>query len=107
MRRLEVVQIGLGHVGRAVAQMILEERKRWLEEDDLLVSYAAVSDTSGALVGEDSAAAGDPVERRRSASSRNLGAEPLGDVLRSRRRSPARHAWSWTSRSTAVRSIWT
>jgi len=53
MKRLEIVQIGLGHVGRAVAQIVLEERKRWLEEDGLDARYRAVSDTSGALVGED------------------------------------------------------
>ncbi|HSL00010.1 MAG TPA: hypothetical protein VK869_06705 [Rubrobacteraceae bacterium] len=53
MRRLEIVQIGLGHVGRAVAQMVLEERKRWLEQDGLEINYRAVSDTTGALVGEE------------------------------------------------------
>jgi hypothetical protein len=26
LKRLEIVQIGLGHVGRAVAQIVLEER---------------------------------------------------------------------------------
>ena len=53
MRRLEIVQLGLGHVGRAVAQILLEERKRWLEGRGIEVRYRAVSDTSGALVGED------------------------------------------------------
>ncbi|HVD45181.1 MAG TPA: hypothetical protein VNB92_07515, partial [Rubrobacter sp.] len=53
MRRLEIVQLGLGHVGRAVAQIILEERKRWLERHGIEVRYRAVSDTSGALVGEE------------------------------------------------------
>ncbi len=53
MKRLEIVQIGLGHVGRAVAQIVLEERKRWLERSGIDVRYRAVSDTSGALVGED------------------------------------------------------
>ena len=45
MKRLEIVQLGLGHVGRAVAQIVLEERKRWLD-DDIEVKYRAVSDTS-------------------------------------------------------------
>ena len=31
MRRVELVQLGLGYVGRAVAQIIIEERKRWRE----------------------------------------------------------------------------
>ena len=53
MRRLEIVQLGLGHVGRAVAQIVLEERKRWLERHGIEVRYRAVSDTSGALVGEE------------------------------------------------------
>ena len=52
MKRLEIVQIGLGHVGRKVAQIVLEERKRW-REDGLELTYRAVSDTSGALVGEE------------------------------------------------------
>ena len=52
MKRLEIVQIGLGHVGRAVAQIVLEERKYWRERYGLEVVYRAVSDTSGALVGE-------------------------------------------------------
>jgi homoserine dehydrogenase len=53
VKRLEIVQIGLGHVGRAVAQIVLEERKHWREHHGLEVVYRAVSDTSGALVGED------------------------------------------------------
>ena len=53
MKRLEVVQIGLGHVGRAVAQIVLEERKHWRERYGLEVVYRAVSDTTGALAGED------------------------------------------------------
>jgi len=52
VKRLEIVQIGLGHVGRKVAQIVLEERKRW-REDGLELTYRAVSDTSGALVGEE------------------------------------------------------
>ncbi len=53
MKRLEIVQIGFGHVGRKVAQIVLEERKRWREHDGLEVRYRAVSDTSGALTGEE------------------------------------------------------
>ena len=53
MKRLEIVQIGIGHVGRKVAQIVLEERKRWREREGIEVSYRAVSDTSGALVGEE------------------------------------------------------
>ena len=53
MKRLEIVQLGLGYVGRSVAQVVLEERKHWSERYDLEVAYKAVSDTSGALVGEE------------------------------------------------------
>jgi homoserine dehydrogenase len=53
VKRLEIVQIGLGHVGRKVAQIVLEERKRWREQDSLELIYRAISDTSGALVGEE------------------------------------------------------
>ena len=82
MRRLEIVQIGLGHVGRAVAQIVLEERKRWLEADGLDVRYRAVSDTSGALVGEELLP---QALRIKEAGGRlsELGTERLEDVLRS------------------------
>ncbi len=82
MRRLEIVQIGLGHVGRAVAQIVLEERKRWLERRNIEVRYRAVSDTSGALSGEDLL----PQAVRLKEDGRKLselGTEPLEDVLRS------------------------
>lgn len=82
MRRLEIVQIGLGYVGRAVAQIVLEERKRWLEEDDLSVSYRAVSDTSGALVGEDLLPQALRLKEDGGRLS-DLGTEPLENVLRS------------------------
>ncbi len=53
MKRVEIVQLGLGYVGRAVAQTIIEERKRWREELNLDLHYHAVADTSGALIGEE------------------------------------------------------
>jgi homoserine dehydrogenase len=53
VKRVEIVQLGLGYVGRAVAQIIIEERKRWLEEWHLDLHYRALADTSGALVGEE------------------------------------------------------
>jgi homoserine dehydrogenase len=53
VKRVEIVQLGLGYVGRAVAQIIIEERKRWLEEWNLDLHYRALVDTSGALVGEE------------------------------------------------------
>lgn len=53
MKRVELVQLGLGHVGRATAQIVLEERKRWRERHGIDVRYHAVADTSGALVGEE------------------------------------------------------
>ena len=53
MKRVEIVQLGLGYVGRAVAQIVIEERKRWREQSNLDLHYRSVSDTSGALLGEE------------------------------------------------------
>ncbi len=82
MKRLEIVQIGLGHVGRAVAQIVIEERKRWLEDHDLDVRYRAVSDTSGALVGEELLPQAIRLKEEGGTLS-EFGVEPLEDVLRS------------------------
>jgi homoserine dehydrogenase len=82
VKRLEIVQIGLGHVGRAVAQIVLEERKHWRERYDLEVVYKAVSDTSGALSGEDLLP---QAIRAKEAGGRlsELGVEALEDILAS------------------------
>ena len=82
MRRLEIVQIGLGHVGRAVAQIVLEERKRWLERRGIEVRYRAVSDTSGALCGEDLLPQAVRLKEDGGSLS-EFGVESLEDVLRS------------------------
>ena len=82
MKRLEVVQIGLGHVGRAVAQIVLEERKRWRERYGLEIVYRAISDTTGALIGEELL----PQAIRAKENGGKLaqfGVEPLEDVLAS------------------------
>jgi homoserine dehydrogenase len=79
VKRLEIVQIGLGHVGRAVAQIVLEERKRWLD-DDIEVRYRAVSDTSGALVGEELLPQAIRLKEV-GGSLAELGVESLEDVL--------------------------
>ncbi|ABG04057.1 homoserine dehydrogenase [Rubrobacter xylanophilus DSM 9941] len=80
MKRVELVQLGIGHVGRAVAQIVLEERKRWRERYGLDISYRAVADTSGALAGEDLLP---QAIRLKEAGGRlsELGAEPLEEVL--------------------------
>ena len=80
MKRLEIVQLGLGHVGRAVAQIVLEERKRWREQDGLEVVYKSVSDTSGALVGEELLPQAIRLKESGGKLS-ELGVEPLEDVL--------------------------
>ena len=79
MKRLEIVQLGLGHVGRAVAQIVLEERKRW-SGDGIEVKYRAVSDTSGALVGEELLPQAIRLKVEGGRLS-DLGVEPLEDVL--------------------------
>jgi homoserine dehydrogenase len=80
VKRLEIVQIGLGHVGRAVAQIVLEERKHWRERYGLEVVYRAVSDTSGALVGEDLLPQAIRTKEDGGKLS-ELGVEPLEEVL--------------------------
>ena len=83
MKRLELVQLGFGNVGRAVAQIVLEERKYWRERWNLDVHYRAVADTSGALVdGEDLLPQAIRVKEEGGSLS-ELGVEPLEDVLRS------------------------
>lgn len=82
MKRLEIVQIGLGYVGRAVAQIVLEERKRWLEEDDIDIHFHAVSDTSGALVGEELLPQAVRLKEDGGRLS-ELGTDSIEDVLRS------------------------
>jgi homoserine dehydrogenase len=80
VKRLEIVQIGLGHVGRAVAQIVLEERKHWRERYGLEIVYRAVSDTTGALVGEELL----PQAIRAKEDGGKLaqfGVDPLEDVL--------------------------
>jgi homoserine dehydrogenase len=82
VKRLEIVQLGLGYVGRAVTQIVLEERKRWLEGRGIEVRYRAVSDTSGALVGEDLLSQAIRLKEEGGRLS-ELGVEPLEGVLRS------------------------
>ncbi|HEV3476838.1 MAG TPA: hypothetical protein VG127_05085 [Rubrobacteraceae bacterium] len=82
MKRLEIVQIGLGNVGRKVAQIVLEEGKRWREQDGLEMSYRAVSDTSGALLGEELLPQAIRLKEGGGRLS-TLGVEPLEEVLAS------------------------
>jgi homoserine dehydrogenase len=80
VKRLEIVQIGLGHVGRAVAQIVLEERKHWRERYGLELVYRAVSDTSGALVGEALLPQAIRIKEDGGKLS-ELGVEPLEEIL--------------------------
>ena len=80
MKRIEIVQIGLGHVGRKVAQIVLEERKRWREQHGLELNYRAISDTSGALAGEELLPRAIRLKEGGGKLS-ELGVEPLEEVL--------------------------
>src|SRR5918992_974284 len=80
VKRLEIVQIGLGHVGRKVAQIVLEEGKRWREQDGLEINYRAVFDTSGALLGEELLPQAIRLKEAGGKLS-TLGVEPLEEVL--------------------------
>jgi homoserine dehydrogenase len=82
VKRVELIQLGLGNVGRAVAQIILEERKRWLERWGVEIVYKAIADTSGALVGEDLLPQAVRLKEEGGKLS-SLGVEPLEEVLHS------------------------
>ena len=83
MRRVELVQLGLGYVGRAVAQIVIEERKRWREEWNLDLHYCAVADTSGALVGEELLPQAIRLKEEGGKLSK-LGVEPVEEILASK-----------------------
>jgi homoserine dehydrogenase len=80
VRRVELVQLGLGYVGRAVAQIVIEERKRWREEWNLDLHYCAVADTSGALVGEELLPQAIRLKEEGGRLS-ELGVEPVEEIL--------------------------
>jgi homoserine dehydrogenase len=80
VRRVELVQLGLGYVGRAVAQSVIEERKRWREEWNLDLHYRAVADTSGALVGEELLPQAIRLKEEGGKLS-ELGVEPVEEIL--------------------------
>lgn len=82
VKKLEIVQIGMGNVGRAVAQIVLEERKDWRDQHGIDIEYRAIADTSGALVGEDLLAQAVRVKEDGGKLS-ELGVEPIEDVLES------------------------
>ena len=80
MKRVEIVQIGLGNVGRAVARMILEERENWRERFGIDVRYRAVADRSGALCGERCLEQAIEVKER-GGKLEEIGTEPIKDLL--------------------------
>jgi homoserine dehydrogenase len=82
VKRVEIVQLGLGYVGRAVAQVVIEERKRWQEERNLDLHYRAVADTSGALVGEELLPQAIRLKEE-GGKLAELGVEPVEDILAS------------------------
>src|ERR671932_495012 len=82
LKRVEIVQLGLGYVGRAVAQIVIEERKRWREQLNLDLHYRAVSDTSGALVGEELLPQAIRLKEN-GGKLATLGVEPIEEVLAS------------------------
>lgn len=82
MKRVEIVQLGLGYVGRAVAQIVIEERKRLREQSNLDLHYRSVSDTSGALVGEELLPQAIRLKEN-GGKLAELGVEPIESVLAS------------------------
>ena len=53
MRRITLVQLGIGTVGGAVVEQVLANRDRWRREFGLEVAVGAVVGRDGALVGEE------------------------------------------------------
>lgn len=82
MKHVEIVQLGLGYVGRAVAQIVIEERKRLREQSNLDLHYRSVSDTSGALVGEELLPQAIRLKEN-GGKLAELGVEPIESVLAS------------------------
>lgn len=52
-RQIRLVQIGVGTVGRAVIQLVIENRERWRMLYGLEVGYTALLDTQGAVIEPD------------------------------------------------------
>ncbi|MGH2558180.1 MAG: homoserine dehydrogenase [Thermomicrobiales bacterium] len=74
MTRIQLIQVGIGTVGGAVLDQVLDHRERWRRELGLDVAVAAVVSTGGVLVSErddgfDERFLRDAIARRRSGSS--------------------------------------
>ncbi len=52
-RQVRLVQIGVGTVGRAVIQLVNENREHWRKQYGLHVQYVALLDTQGAVIDRD------------------------------------------------------
>ncbi|MGB3327498.1 MAG: hypothetical protein WBA46_01005, partial [Thermomicrobiales bacterium] len=51
MKRVSVVQVGLGTVGGVLLEQILDQHDRWMQEHGLDIQVMAVANRAGAVVG--------------------------------------------------------
>lgn len=61
MRRINLVQIGVGLIGGAAIEQIVQNRARWRETLGIEVRYSAIAGTKGALVSPDGGGWGDEI----------------------------------------------
>lgn len=59
-RTVSLIQLGIGHVGAAVVELVVKQAARWRDEYDVAVRYAALADST-ALVAAPEGASDDPL----------------------------------------------
>jgi homoserine dehydrogenase len=75
MRRVNLIQVGVGLIGGAVIEQIVENRARWRETLGLDVRFCAVAGKQGALVAPDEGGWGDDILKE--AANREAGIKSL------------------------------
>lgn len=86
MKRIQIVQVGIGTVGGAVIEQVLDQRERWRRDLGLDIAVAGIAGAGGALVAErdqgfDARFLRDAVARRRSGASLEHAEATLADAV--------------------------
>lgn len=85
MRRVRLIQNGLGTVGREVVRLVQSNHERWLDWMGVDISYAAVFDSRGGLVRLDGLSHAElSLALNAKASGRSLAALPNGESTHAR-----------------------
>src|SRR5690242_21412761 len=58
-RTVSLIQLGIGHVGAAVMELVVKQAARWRDDYDIAVRYAALADSTALVVAPDDMAADD------------------------------------------------